>query len=232
MTRVLPDGPRRRTGPAFERIGLFNERILPIYGSGLWPQLRLLHQALTQTTSDYLPLVILGSQALEQAVAQQFDLLMLDIALPGADGLSVLAQLRAQGISTPVMMLTANADQDRGLFTSAAGFVTDPMQPDLYMNDVKSAMSASLNDERAKALGVSLAAATALAHSQTTLFDLTGAVDALADTLAEKPDNIRLAALAALARFGTPAGEERVLALHRMGHRGPLWDLLLQNGRR
>jgi hypothetical protein len=69
VARVFPDGPRRRAGPAFERIGIFNDRILPIYGSRPWPQLGLLHRALTQTTSYYLPLVILGSQAPEQRIA-------------------------------------------------------------------------------------------------------------------------------------------------------------------
>lgn len=51
-----------------------------------------------------------GSLAVEQALAEQYDLLLLDISLPGTDGLSVLGQLRDQGVSTPVMMLTARSD--------------------------------------------------------------------------------------------------------------------------
>jgi two-component system, OmpR family, alkaline phosphatase synthesis response regulator PhoP len=39
-----------------------------------------------------------------------FDLILLDIGLPGADGITVLAGLRRAGIGTPVLMLTARGD--------------------------------------------------------------------------------------------------------------------------
>jgi DNA-binding response OmpR family regulator len=48
--------------------------------------------------------------ALEEATGRPFDLVLLDIGLPGGDGLSVLAELRKRGIGTPVMMLTARGD--------------------------------------------------------------------------------------------------------------------------
>ncbi len=51
-----------------------------------------------------------GEQAAERAMAEPFDLLLLDIALPGRDGLSILEQLRSRGVGTPVMMLTAKSD--------------------------------------------------------------------------------------------------------------------------
>jgi DNA-binding response OmpR family regulator len=51
-----------------------------------------------------------GAMAIEKAVNEAYDLLLLDIALPGADGLTVLSQLRNRGISTPIMMLTARSD--------------------------------------------------------------------------------------------------------------------------
>jgi len=51
-----------------------------------------------------------GEQAAERALAEPFDLLLLDITLPGKDGLTILGQLRARGIGTPVMMLTARSD--------------------------------------------------------------------------------------------------------------------------
>ncbi|MFT4192537.1 MAG: response regulator transcription factor [Comamonas sp.] len=45
---------------------------------------------------------------------EAFDLLLLDIGLPGLDGLAILRQLRARGDKTPVLMLTARAEiEDR-----------------------------------------------------------------------------------------------------------------------
>jgi DNA-binding response OmpR family regulator len=51
-----------------------------------------------------------GTEAAERAAAEAFDLILLDIALPGMNGLSVLRGLRKGGVETPVMMLTARSD--------------------------------------------------------------------------------------------------------------------------
>lgn len=55
-----------------------------------------------------------GRKAYEVLGYTPFDLVLLDIGLPGMDGLSLLAQLRRQGNKTPVLMLTARSDiEDR-----------------------------------------------------------------------------------------------------------------------
>ncbi|NER84802.1 MAG: response regulator transcription factor [Leptolyngbya sp. SIO1D8] len=51
-----------------------------------------------------------GSQALEMAFSDRFDLMLLDLGLPGMDGLDVLAALRAENNSLPVMILTARGE--------------------------------------------------------------------------------------------------------------------------
>lgn len=51
-----------------------------------------------------------GASAARLAVDEPFDLILLDIALPGTDGITVLRQLRKSGIGTPIMMLTARSD--------------------------------------------------------------------------------------------------------------------------
>lgn len=48
-----------------------------------------------------------GQRALDDALSGQYDLLILDIGLPGLDGFAVLEQLRAQGSQLPVIVLTA-----------------------------------------------------------------------------------------------------------------------------
>jgi two-component system, OmpR family, alkaline phosphatase synthesis response regulator PhoP len=51
-----------------------------------------------------------GEQAVAAIGRQPFDLLLLDISLPGQDGLDVLAEIRRREILTPVMMLTARSE--------------------------------------------------------------------------------------------------------------------------
>ncbi len=48
-----------------------------------------------------------GDHGLELAMKQHFDIIILDLNLPGMDGLSVCEELRRNGIHTPVLMLTA-----------------------------------------------------------------------------------------------------------------------------
>jgi DNA-binding response OmpR family regulator len=51
-----------------------------------------------------------GNQAVEKVGSAPFDVILLDIALPGLDGMEILAEVRRRGIGTPVMMLTARGD--------------------------------------------------------------------------------------------------------------------------
>jgi two-component system OmpR family response regulator len=51
-----------------------------------------------------------SAEALEQARALPYDLLILDWMLPDGDGLSVCRELRASGLQAPILMLTARAD--------------------------------------------------------------------------------------------------------------------------
>jgi two-component system alkaline phosphatase synthesis response regulator PhoP len=51
-----------------------------------------------------------GSQAVERASQDAFDVILLDISLPERDGLTILEELRQNNINTPIMMLTARDD--------------------------------------------------------------------------------------------------------------------------
>lgn len=53
-----------------------------------------------------------GDHALALALEQPFDVIVLDIMLPGIDGLTVCERLRSQGIATPILMLTARDTLD------------------------------------------------------------------------------------------------------------------------
>lgn len=70
-----------------------------------------------------------GEEALEKLGREPFALLILDLMLPGIDGLAVCERLREQDNDIPVLMLTARgADQDRidGLSTGADDYLTKP----------------------------------------------------------------------------------------------------------
>lgn len=71
-----------------------------------------------------------GQEALNALSGQSYDLVLLDIQMPVMDGFEALASLRASGITTPVVMLTANAlksDSDRALAAGANDFVVKPI---------------------------------------------------------------------------------------------------------
>jgi DNA-binding response OmpR family regulator len=83
-----------------------------------------------------------GREALHRARATPFDLLILDLQLPGLDGLSLLAQLRRESGArdVPVVVLTARGDEtDRivGLEMGADDYVVKPFSPKELMARVR-----------------------------------------------------------------------------------------------
>jgi two-component system OmpR family response regulator len=70
-----------------------------------------------------------GEDALWMAGSQPYDVLMLDVNLPGMDGFETCRQLRISGVRTPILMLTArDAFDDRieGLDTGADDYLVKP----------------------------------------------------------------------------------------------------------
>ncbi|KRV49437.1 two-component system response regulator [Wenjunlia vitaminophila] len=70
-----------------------------------------------------------GAEGLRLATGRDYDLVLLDIMLPGLNGYRVCAALRAAGVETPVLMLTAKDgeyDEAEGLDTGADDYLTKP----------------------------------------------------------------------------------------------------------
>jgi len=70
-----------------------------------------------------------GEEALWLAQNHPFDVLVLDVMMPERDGLSVVRQLRREGITTPVLFLTARSevhDRVKGLDAGADDYLTKP----------------------------------------------------------------------------------------------------------
>jgi two-component system, OmpR family, response regulator len=70
-----------------------------------------------------------GNSGLAKALEGNFDVVVLDLMLPGRDGLSVLKEMRSLGLSTPVILLTARnelGDRIEGLNLGADDYMSKP----------------------------------------------------------------------------------------------------------
>ncbi|WP_018754122.1 response regulator transcription factor [Paenibacillus sanguinis] len=70
-----------------------------------------------------------GQAGYETALHQEFDLILLDLMLPGMNGFEIMSKLRSEGVSTPVIILTAkNAEEEvvQGLKSGADDYITKP----------------------------------------------------------------------------------------------------------
>jgi two-component system OmpR family response regulator len=74
-----------------------------------------------------------GRDALQQGASEPYDLIILDLGLPGKPGLEVLREWRAGGLVTPVLVLTARsswAERIEGLKTGADDYLAKPFHPE------------------------------------------------------------------------------------------------------
>jgi two-component system copper resistance phosphate regulon response regulator CusR len=70
-----------------------------------------------------------GDEGCHQAVTQEYDLVILDVMLPGQDGWSILGAMRRAGVRTPVIFLTARdsvQDRVKGLDLGADDYLVKP----------------------------------------------------------------------------------------------------------
>ena len=73
-----------------------------------------------------------GRDAAYQGATEPYDLIVLDLGLPGKPGLEVLREWRAAGLATPVLILTARsswAERIEGLSTGADDYLSKPFHP-------------------------------------------------------------------------------------------------------
>ncbi|MEE3509576.1 MULTISPECIES: response regulator transcription factor [unclassified Pseudomonas] len=87
-----------------------------------------------------------GDQALERAHTFRPDLVLLDLMLPGLDGLHVCRQLRDEAPGLPIIMLTArdkNEDQILGLETGADDYVAKPCEPRVLLARIRTLLRRS-----------------------------------------------------------------------------------------
>ena len=81
-----------------------------------------------------------GTDAFEYALANLYDGIILDVMMPGMDGVEVVKRLRERGIPTPVMMLTAKTqvgDRIEGYDAGADDYMSKPFHSDELLARVR-----------------------------------------------------------------------------------------------
>ncbi len=95
-----------------------------------------------------------GNEGLEKAMESPFDLIILDIMLPGKDGLEVCRQLRSAQNATPILMLTAKSeeiDKVLGLELGADDYLTKPFSIREFIARAKALMRRAERVQQPKA---------------------------------------------------------------------------------
>ena len=80
-------------------------------------------------------------EAFEILKAEQFDLIVMDIQLPGMDGLEATTKLRAEPATAeiPVIAVTSYAmagDRDKALAAGCSGYVTKPIDKTIFLAEI------------------------------------------------------------------------------------------------
>ena len=99
-----------------------------------------------------------GSTGLARAVEERFDLILLDIMLPGLDGFEVLTQLRRRS-NVPVIILTARGAREdcvRGLNAGADDYLSKPFGPEELAARIAAVLRRSRNTHSIKQIDVSV----------------------------------------------------------------------------
>jgi DNA-binding response OmpR family regulator len=93
-----------------------------------------------------------GESALDYARAYEYDLVLLDVMLPGVDGFQVLERLRAKRFRAPVLMLTAREDtasKVKGLDIGADDYVAKPFELEELLARVRALLRRGSHDRDA-----------------------------------------------------------------------------------
>ena len=84
-----------------------------------------------------------AAKALELAKTQHFDLILSDVVMPGKDGLTLLEELKAQGVAAPVVMMSGQAHIEMAVKATRLGaldFLEKPISSDKLMLTVENAL--------------------------------------------------------------------------------------------
>jgi DNA-binding NtrC family response regulator len=96
-----------------------------------------------------------ADRALELAKAQRFDVILSDVVMPGKDGLTLLAELKAAGVAAPVVMISGQASIEmavRATRLGAVDFLEKPLSTEKLLVTVENTVKLSRLEEENKRL--------------------------------------------------------------------------------
>ena len=136
-----------------------------------------------------------GTMAAALARDQDFDLLVLDLGLPGLDGMDALAQIRARGERLPVVILTARTEVGStvvGFETGADDYVTKPFRFEELLARIRVRLRGQPTEEPTvlRVRDVSLDMRTRRATVGDRTVELTAREYALLETFLRHPDQV------------------------------------------
>lgn len=148
--------------------------------------------------AGYTPTVVTdGRAALDYVATGSFDLVLLDVGLPGIDGFEVLARLRANGETMPIIMLTARTSVDdtvAGLDGGANDYLPKPFKFDELVARIRLRLRESSQQAVAETVlrhgDLALDLTTRRVSVGTATSDLSAREFALAEQFLRHPDQV------------------------------------------
>lgn len=135
-----------------------------------------------------------GKDGYEQALSEEYDLILLDIMLPDMDGVSLCRELRAKKIYTPILMLTAKdtiEDKIIGLDSGADDYMVKPFSFEELLARMRSLLRRStVKSPTLQIDSLSLDPSTHLVKRNGISIDLTGKEYALLEYFMHHPGHI------------------------------------------
>jgi PAS domain S-box-containing protein len=98
-----------------------------------------------------------GSAAVEKALANEYDVILMDIHMPEMDGLEATREIRAHGLELPIVAISADALAERRAKALAAGcneYVTKPIDFDVLMSTLHHLLDSAPEPSRRRAMDV------------------------------------------------------------------------------
>ena len=172
-----------------------------------------------------------GQAGLAQLQTGGFDAVVLDVMMPGMDGLTVLRKLREAGVRIPVLMLTARGDEaDRvvGLELGADDYIAKPFSPRELLARLRAVLRRAQPDavsEKLSAAGITVDTGSREAWVDGQSVELTGLeIDLLTALLRRAGRVVPRGALMELAGRGDVTVGERAVDVHISRLRKKLGD--------